>query len=190
MVFGMELGELCARAAAGDQTAMAALAREAAALLLAVARAHRLDEADSWDVHQGTWVSLAGRLPLVRDPRRLSAWLATTARRLALRTLRGRRRELPRGYWPEECGLFEHPHPSAEALVLRLERDRVLWRAAARLPRRHRLLLWLLAYRPDLTQAQLATRLGIAPGSVGPLRKRCFDQMRAWLRAEGIHGFE
>ncbi|WP_232376749.1 RNA polymerase sigma factor [Amycolatopsis aidingensis] len=186
----MELGELCARAAAGDQAAMAALAREAAALLLAVARAHRLNEADSWDVHQNTWVSLAGRLPRVRNPRRFSAWLATTARRLALRTLRGRRRELPRGYGTGERELFERPLPSAEALVLRLERDRMLWQVAARLPRRHRLLLWLLAYRPELTQAQLAARLGIAPGSVGPLRRRCFDRMRGWLRAEGIDGFE
>src|SRR5699024_169535 len=66
------------------------------------------------------------------------------------------------------------------------ERDRVLWLAATRLPSpRARHLVWLLAFRPELTQHQMARELGIAVGSVGPLRRRSLDTLRRQLRAHG-----
>ncbi|AXB48988.1 hypothetical protein A4R43_32625 [Amycolatopsis albispora] len=156
------------------------LARACVRLALRVARAHRLADADAWDVGQDTWIALAARLATVREPARLPGWLVTTARRCVLRVLAGRRREVL-------CLPPDRPDgsPGPEAEALAAERGRVFWALAGRLPARHRRLLRLLAERPELTQAQLAAELGVAPGSVGPLRRRCFDRMRRLLTEAG-----
>jgi DNA-directed RNA polymerase specialized sigma24 family protein len=72
--------------------------------------------------------------------------------------------------------------PSPELLTLRDERERTHWHAVARLPAGYRHLLWLLAYRPELTYSEIAAELGIGPGSVAPLRKRCLDRLPAFAR--------
>ena len=54
----------------------------------AVARAHRLRDADAADVSQATWLRLLQNLGQLKEPARVGAWLATTARRECLRVLR------------------------------------------------------------------------------------------------------
>lgn len=180
----MNLGEVCLRAAGGDQRAWALLVRGSTGLVLAVARRYRLDDADAWDVSQATWLALTRRLPTLRDPAGLQAWLVTTARRQAVRVVVRRKLDLDRN--PEEAGCPAERSP--ESLLMSLECRRAFWRAFDDLPKRHRQLLWLLVTRPDLTHAELAAELRIAPGSVGPLRARCFARMRRRLLADGFDG--
>ncbi|SFB00250.1 RNA polymerase sigma factor, sigma-70 family [Amycolatopsis marina] len=181
----MDLREVCLRAAGGDQRAWVLLVRHSTGLVLAVARAYRLGEADAWDVCQSTWLALATSLPCLRDPAALQAWLVTTARRQAVRVVVRRRHELcPRPERVDDATQVRSP----EALLISDECRRAFWRALAGLPKRHRQLLWLLVMRPDLSHAQLAIELRIAPGSVGPLRARCFGRMRARLLADGFDG--
>lgn len=181
----MNMREMCLLAAGGDQRAWTLLVRHSSGLVLAVARAYRLGEADAWDVCQSTWLALATNLPCLRDPAALQAWLVTTARRQAAQLVMRRRYELcSRPERTDDVGQVRSP----EALLLSAECRRAFWRALADLPKRHRQLLWLLVMRPDLSHAQLAVELRIAPGSVGPLRARCFDRMRARLLAEGFDG--
>lgn len=179
----LDLTDLVTRATNGDESAWRVLVIEATGLLFRVARAHHLGEADAWDICQSTWLSLAQQLPAVREPARLPGWLATTARRLALRTLARRGREVP---WPRQEFPRADTAPSPEALALAAERDATLRRIVRELPVPYQRLLWLLAQQPELTYAQLAAQLGVAPGSVGPLRRRCLDVLRRQLRAEGI----
>lgn len=179
----MDLADLACRAARGDQFAWTTLVRGASAIVLNVARSHRLDEADALDVCQSTWLSLATTLASLREPARLPGWLATTARRQALRTVARRRREIPAAAPDGAPGAWGH---SPELRVLAAERSVAFWRAAEQGPPSHARLLRLLADRPELTQAELAAELGVAPGSVGPLRRRCFDRMRRRLLAEGF----
>ncbi|SEP26250.1 hypothetical protein SAMN04489732_105135 [Amycolatopsis saalfeldensis] len=61
-----------------------------------------------------------------------------------------------------------------------------MWRAIDRLPARHRQLLVLLAYRPDLSPLEVAAALGIAPGSLSVLRRRCLATLRRRLTSEGF----
>lgn len=177
----VDFGAVVPRAVTGERGALDLLARACVRLALRVARAHRLGDADAWDVGQDTWIALAARLGTVREPSRLPGWLVTTARRCALRILAGRRREVL-GAPPD------HPDAAAtpEARVLDAERRQVFWGLAGRLPARHHQLLRLLADHPELTHAQLAAELGVAIGSIGPLRRRCFDRMRRLLTAEGF----
>ena len=183
----MDLADVVTRAGRGDEAAWAALVRDASGMVLAVARGYRLGEADALDVCQTTWVVLAAKLPTLREPACLPGWLVTTARRQSLRLLAARRRELVTDDVPGPPGAVGDPgQPSPETRTLAAERAAAFWRAAAREPATHRRLLTLLAHRPELTQAQLAVELGVAPGSVGPLRRRCFDRMRRRLNAEGF----
>jgi RNA polymerase sigma factor (sigma-70 family) len=180
MAVEAEIGRLLTRALGGDQGAWRVLVRGLSAMILGVARAYRLGDADALEVCQSTWCTLADRATGLREPARLPGWLITTARRHALRTLTARRREL---LSPDLQTADTVPSP--ELAVLSAERDRLLWQAVALLPPRHRGLIRLLAGEPHLTHVELAARLGIRPGSVGPLRRRALDQLRRTLIAQG-----
>lgn len=175
-----DVADLLARALGGDQRAWRTLVSGLSALVAGIARAHRLGEADVSDVCQSTWCKLSQHLADLREPARLRGWLSTTARRQALRLLTDRRREVPAARPEPAAGL-----PSPELTVLGAERDQALWQAVSRLPPPHRELIRLLAAEPGLTQTQLAARLGIPPGSVGPLRRRALDRLRRALLAQG-----
>ena len=172
--------EQLARALGGDQRAWCVLVGGLSALILRVARAHRLGHADALDICQHTWFTLAQLPAGLRDPAGLRAWLVTTARRQALRTLSASRREVPAGGREPAT-----PVPSPEHVVLSIERDRVLWQVVDALPARDRALVRLLATEPSLTHVELASRLGVAPGTIGPLRRRTLDRLRRALERRG-----
>jgi RNA polymerase sigma factor (sigma-70 family) len=176
----VDLAELCQRALAGDAQAWRALVQRATQVVWGVTGGHRLNEAERWDVCQNTIVTLVRCLAGLRDPERLAGWLATTARREASR-MTGQRREVP---LTDPAAL--RCLPSAEVSALSRDRDAALWRLIDGLPPLHRELVWLLAHRPELTYRQLAERLGIPPGSVGPLRTRSLQMLRRALVAEGF----
>jgi RNA polymerase sigma factor (sigma-70 family) len=180
----LDFGELLTRAFGGDEVAWRILVRALSALVLRIARSYRLGDADALDVCQSTWLKLAQLPAGLRDPARLPSWLATTARRQALHTLTTRRREVP-------CADQEtvEAEPSPERALLTAERDRVLWRTVERLPERYRELIHLLAGDARLTHAEIAAKLGVAPGTVGPLRRRALDRLRRAMEAQGYdHG--
>ena len=172
--------ELVSVAVAGDQRAWTLLVRRLWPVAMNAAHAYRLGDADAGDVCQATWLALSQQLHSLRDATRLPGWVATTARRQAVKMVAARAREVE--LTCENVAV----RPSPESLVLAAERDRELWAAAQELPERYRRLLWLLAHRPELTQSEIAAELGICPGSVGPLRRRCLDRLRRHLTAAGF----
>lgn len=181
----LEVAELVALARARDQAAWNELVRRFAPVVWRVARAHRLDQADAKDVSQNTWIALAEQLGKLRQPERLAGWLATTARREALRVHELRKREVRPEWWPEDV---EETAPDCcpEVWVLRGVRDRLLWRAFSALPERCQRLLELIAFAPELTYAQVARALGVKLGSVGVVRGRCLHALRRKLSVLGL----
>jgi RNA polymerase sigma factor (sigma-70 family) len=165
-------------AATGDWNAWKQIVEEFEGMLRAVARAHRLSEADAADVTQTTWVRLAENLDRLKDPSRVGAWLATTARRECLRTLRASARELPDAEPPE-------PSPgdlrSIDAELLKAERDKELWSAFRRLPARDQALLRMLVGDPPRSYADIGDALGMPIGSIGPTLGRALDRLRREL---------
>ncbi|WP_020668651.1 RNA polymerase sigma factor [Amycolatopsis nigrescens] len=177
-----DFGELLSRALRGDQAAWNSLVAGLSAVILGVARGYRLGEADALDLCQSTWLQLAQRISAVREPSRLPGWLATTARRLAIGTLAGRRHEVI-----ETCENREYENAvSPELVVLRAERELAFRRAVRQLPDRQRWLILLLLREPRLSYPEIAAELGIEPGSVGPLRSRSFETIRRRLLADGF----
>ncbi|HEX2029184.1 MAG TPA: sigma-70 family RNA polymerase sigma factor [Nitriliruptorales bacterium] len=180
-----DVAELVRAATAGDQRAWDGLVERFTGLVWSVARAHRLTTADAADVVQTTWLRLVEHLDTIRDPRRVGAWLATTARREALRTLRTTGRELPTD---DEGDLrpTSMDTDAADQPLLAAERDALLWDVVESLTDQCRRLLRVLAADPPPTYQQVAAALGMPVGSIGPTRARCLDRLRAAVARAGI----
>jgi RNA polymerase sigma factor (sigma-70 family) len=167
----------------GDEAAWGAIVERFAGLVWAIARAHRLSPAEAADVAQTTWLRLVEHLDRIKDPERLGAWLATTARRECLRHIRLQGRELPTG----EDALFEAPwEDRVEHRLITRERDAALRRGFARISERCQTLLRLLAATDPLSYEEIAAALDMPIGAIGPTRSRCLDQLRRTPELAGL----
>lgn len=170
-------------AEAGDEAAWAAIVDRFAGLVWATARAYRLPPSEAADVSQTTWLRLVENLDRIKDPERLGAWLATTARRECLRHIRLRGREFATG----EDALFEAPSEDhAEQRLITRERNAAFRRAFARISERCQALLRLLAAPEPLSYEEIAAALGMPIGAIGPTRGRCLEQLRRTPELAGL----
>lgn len=142
-----------------------------------------LDEEQSADVLQRVFVILVERLDAIEQPATLAAWLIGTARHESWRI---RRRERAAGDrvsdTPEILDSLEDTADLPEELLVRLERQHELRLAVESLDGRCRQLLTLLFLTPDPpSYAEIAVRLGMRPGAIGPSRARCLQKLRQLL---------
>lgn len=182
---------LVERALCGEERAWDGLVERYADLVWSIARGHGLDSADSADVSQTTWLRLAEHLGLIRDPDRLGAWLATTARRECLRTLRRMKRQIPVESCIESlCGTIGEPTTAGEDLLLEEERDEALWRAFEALSGPCKALLRALLADPPPSYAEVSQAFDMPVGSIGPTRARCLGRLRNQVEpgADGTSG--
>jgi RNA polymerase sigma factor (sigma-70 family) len=181
----MTLDELVRAASRGDQRAWNELVSRFEGLVWATALAHRLSRADAADAVQTTWLRLVEHLDRIRDPERLGAWLATTARNECLRTIRLRSREIA----SDDADVFEAPseEPSERRLV-ESERDEVLRRAFAKIGERCQALLRLLVSHEEPSYETVGAALGMPIGAIGPTRARCLEKLRSALALDPAFG--
>jgi RNA polymerase sigma factor (sigma-70 family) len=173
---------LLAAAASGDERAWDALVDRFGSMIWAVARAHRLGDADAADVAQATWTALLSNLGRINDPERIGAWLATTARRESLRALRHAKANVPYGDELPEPEIHE-VDPSAR--LSDGERDAALWRCFMRLRDGDRALLRMLMADPAPSYEEISAALNIPIGSIGPTRARALERLRRELGRDG-----
>ena len=178
-----DVEQLVRDAAAGDQAAWNRLVERFNGLVWAVVRSHRLAGADASDVVQTTWLRLVEHLDRLQDPERVGAWLATTARRECLRTLRLSARVLP-----TETEQLPDPGTDAPlgAALLSRERDRALWEAFGGLSERCQALLRLLVADPPPSYEDVGAALDMPIGSIGPTRQRCLERLRGLAETAGV----
>jgi RNA polymerase sigma factor (sigma-70 family) len=175
--------KLVAAAVSGDQAAWDALLERYSRLVWAVARSYRLSEPDLKDVSQTTWLRLVENLGSLREPEHLAGWLATTAKREAIKVLTNAGREVPVFDELDELtaqdasGMAQDP----EALALADDENQRLWRAYAGLSPSCKNLLWLVTAVPLGSYAEVSAALEMPVGSIGPTRKRCLKYLRALL---------
>jgi RNA polymerase sigma factor (sigma-70 family) len=162
----------------GDPEAWSEIVRRFEDMLRAVVRAHRLSSADGADVVQTTWMRLAENLDRLQDPSRVGAWLATTARRECLRTLRKLARERPAENLPEPLHGAVAP---VDDRVLQADRDVSLWAAFARLSPRDQKLLRMLVADSQFSYEEIGRALAMPTGSIGPTRGRALQRLRRRL---------
>ncbi len=181
---GADAARLVRAAADGDRAAWDQLVAGFAGLVWAVARGHRLPADDAADVFQTTWLRLVEQLPRVREPERVGAWLATTARRECLRVLRRADREP--ATQSDVLELTADDAPPVDDRLLRGERDEVLWRLLDSSSPRCRELLRVLLADPPLAYTEVSTVLDMPIGSIGPTRRRCLENLRRRLAEAGV----
>jgi RNA polymerase sigma factor (sigma-70 family) len=173
------LPELVTAATEGDARAWEMLVARFSGLVWAVARGYGLSEVDSADVSQTTWLRLAEHLDRIREPDRLSAWLAATARHEALRVIRRAERHVALDDKFDDDPCEEH---GVDRRLLEDERDRALWAAFESLSPPCKTLLRVLVTEPPPTYQDVSAALGIPIGSIGPTRSRCLDRLRRRAR--------
>lgn len=180
-----DVDQLVRAAARGERESWEALVGRYTNLLWSIARAHRLSTADAADVVQTTWLRFVEHLDSIQDPARAGSWLATTARRECLRTIRRRARSVS----VDDERFFE-PLGTATDLpgdqLLLGERDAQLWRAVDQLDSHCRQLLRVLMTDPKPAYEEVSAALNMPVGSIGPTRGRCLEKLRKLVTRVGI----
>jgi RNA polymerase sigma factor (sigma-70 family) len=179
---------LVARVSDGDQGAWNELIERYSPLVWSICLRYRLNRDDADDVGQSVWLLLIEQIGSLREPAALPGWLATTITRECLRILRATRRHDHAGLPPEDQ---MRPDPDAamiEQEVIAAERNTALRAAFAELPRGCHELLSMLISDPPFAYADVSAALGMAVGSIGPMRARCLDRLRRSPHLAAVFG--
>jgi RNA polymerase sigma factor (sigma-70 family) len=164
----------------GDQAAWDAIVARHSGRVWAVARAHRLNRADAEDVFQVTFFRLVTHIDAIREPSRIGAWLATTARNECLRLLRRAGRAIPSGH-DDIVDVADPLLPPLEANLIADERHSALYAALSRLSAACQRLLRVLMADPEPSYEEVSRTLDMPIGSIGPTRGRCLKHLRREL---------
>lgn len=182
---GADLVALVESALAGDRTAWDGLVeRLKGAAWSAIARVD-LPAEDRKDAFAGTFFRLYEKLGSVQDPARLHGWVSTTARREALAIARSRRREI--AVELVDAHLAPVPDRAGDRL-LEQELHGALRAAFARLSATCQKLLTVLCADPPPPYADVARRLDMRIGSIGPTRQRCLARLRSMPELQAFGG--
>lgn len=166
----------------GDSQAWGTLVRRYQSLVYAVATRIGLSQVDAADCFQQTWLMLFNNRRKLADPSRLSAWLITTAKREAIRL------KFKLGADPGEIDdhdlVDQSPLPDEE--LIGLERQSQIETAIDQLdPRCRKLVEAFFFAEQEYSYEQIAESLGIAPNSLGPIRRRCLERLKRILEECG-----
>lgn len=181
---------LVERCRGGDASAWAVLVRRYQRLVYAVVMRAGFDEHGAADVFQTVFSRLVQHLPTLSQPERLQAWIVTTAKREALRSreIRQRTVSMTRDEDDDTPGLEDtvaDDAPLAEQALSELQQLHRLRQGMDRLDERCRELL-LLVFRDEddkLSYDEVARRMNMPTGSLGPTRARCLDKLRRLVEA-------
>lgn len=178
---------LVARCRRGDGEAWAALVQRYQRLVYAVAMRVGHDAHVAADVFQTVFARLVEHLPRIADPNRLQAWIVTTAKREALLLRRRGERTVSMTREDEDDASGAAPEweladddALPEQALDDMQQAHRLRLALERLDRRCRELLALLFRDEDETVAydEVARRMDMPIGSIGPTRARCLAKLR------------
>ena len=183
--------DLIEQCLAGDENAWRELISRYQGLIYSVPRRMGLSPEASADVFQCVCVLLYQRLGSIRDPNRLGGWLLTTASREAIRTARRAKRTVQLDSGRDDATTSpENDLPDVRPLAdddrEAIERAQLLRSALADMSERCRTLLEAFLNDDDANYRDVARRLGIPIGSIGPTRARCFAKLKDLLAARGL----
>ncbi len=172
--------ELIRACLAGDEPSWCELVGRYSRLVYSIPLRKGYSQADADDIFQNVFAALFRCLGSVRNDKTLAAWLITTTVRECGALARSRR---PDGEL-DPALLDEAPLPLEE--MQRLERQQLMRQALDQLDPRCRELLTALFLDDDCgSYAEIARRLGMPVGSIGPNRARCFVRLREILAEMG-----
>jgi RNA polymerase sigma factor (sigma-70 family) len=171
--------QLLQRCRAGDQQAWCDLLDKYERLIYSIPLNYGLAHDDAADIAQLVFLALIQQLSTLREDSNLGGWLSLVARRYTWRVLQQHQRNASLAL--DEATLHALlPHQTDE--LERWELAEVLDRNLRLLGCRCNALLTALYFDETLpSYADIAQRLGIAQGSIGPIRARCLQRLQQLL---------
>jgi RNA polymerase sigma factor (sigma-70 family) len=174
------LRDLLHRAADKDWAAWDELMRRFGQLVLSAARTIRLSPADAADAAQLTWLRLFEHASEIREPEHLPAWLAVTARREGLRIALAAKRYVLSAEPDQDYGRGRDLAVT-DVYPVEGEYSPTVEAALAQLPSRYEKLIRLLMCDSCPSYLEVAEKMGLPIGSIGPMRMRALQMLRRAL---------
>jgi RNA polymerase sigma factor (sigma-70 family) len=164
----------------GDVGAWRRLLETYQPLVFSVPRRYGLSREDAADITQLTFVILVQAMDTLPENTNLGAWLITVARRHTWRRLRRNSRETAGGQGSSSEGAAQLANDDED--IEQWELSQWLTYGLSLIGKTCRDLLSALYLEPEQpSYAEIAARLGMAVGSVGPMRIRCLKRLRQVL---------
>jgi RNA polymerase sigma factor (sigma-70 family) len=164
---------------AGKEEAWSALIEKYKNLIFSLPLKHGLSREDAAEVFQSVCAELLSELPKLRDPQALPAWLIKVTTHKCFQMHRQAQR------WDTSENTKESATQAetlADNLLIEVEQEQKLRDAISILSPRCRELIHILFYEdPPRPYKEVAESLGIAVGSIGFIRGRCLEKLRASL---------
>ncbi len=177
-------GDLIRRCQQGSRGAWQQLLNRYERLVYSIPLRYGLSRDDAADIAQTTFTILIQSLDTLSEDSRLGAWLATVARRHTWRLLERNRREIA------SEGLDSADLAARAVLLGKSNADSVehweltelLDTGLSQVGEPCRKLLLALYFQPESSSyAEVAARVGMPVGSIGPTRARCLKRLRQVL---------
>lgn len=189
---------LVRRCREGDASAWEMLVTRYQRLVYAIARSAGLDEEFAADVFQTVFQRLVQHLPSITEPDRLQAWIVTTAKREAwLQRKRAIRlvsvaTTTAREYLDGEAEEWEivDTAPGPDEILAHWQQVAAVQRALEKLDDRCRNLLHAVFGVEGAGYEEIAGRLGMPVGSIGPTRARCLEKLRRSIDSGAVRAPE
>jgi RNA polymerase sigma factor (sigma-70 family) len=178
-----ELIEACLK---GSGQAWEALLIRYQRLIYSIPLRYGLPEHDANDVFQNVSLLLWENLRYIRDRGRLGAWLVITTRRECWRMLRQRQQNTT-ALEGDALDKLLPTSPLSEDEFLAMEQQTQIRAAVETLDAPCRELLTLLFYtEPRPAYSEIAQKLTLPEGSIGPTRARCLEKLLKILEEMGF----
>lgn len=144
-----------------------------------------LPQEDCEEVLQETFLAAYQSLDKLSEVKHLGRWLSVVAQRTTWKLIQNRNRR-------NEKSVTDTSEPTtdkkpSEDLEIKIQQD-LIRKGLAKLNQRCQKLLHLLFYRYESKDYdRIATEIGIARGSIGPIRQRCLAKFKSHLGRLGIN---
>jgi RNA polymerase sigma factor (sigma-70 family) len=154
-------------------------------LLFSIPRRAGLGKDLASDVLQEVFTTLYVKLDQLEKPEFLKAWLVTTTRHKTIHLITRETKGRPRSISDDENDpAFDivDKSPLADEILIRFEREDQIEKAFTEIDDRCRQLLMMLYLESDkVPYSEIAERLDIPLGSIGPTRARCLQKLLKFI---------
>jgi len=169
----------------GSEQAWEALVDKHKNLIYSIPVRWGFSQEDATDVFQSVMADLLTELSRLRDPEALPGWLIQVSSRKCIQLKREQLRTDNRPGEPAQT--LPDGADTPEHLLYETRREQMLRSAVQTIAPRCRELIRMLFFEsPARPYPEVASRLGIATGSVGFIRRRCLDRLRELLEKGGF----
>lgn len=171
----------------GNEAAWAALLNKYKKLIYSIPIKYGLSVDEATDIFQDTCLELLSELPKLRDARALPKWLIQVTSHKCQHFKRRRDRNHPVDIAEGHLIEVADTGRQSDQVMLEVEHEQALRDAVSGLsPRCQQLIRMLFFESPPRPYQEIARNLNLAGGSIGFIRGRCLDRLRAELRRTGF----